>query len=176
MGIAHSAAAAARDGPTTSGDRMMLNGIVWKFRTGVAWRDVPDRYGSWATLYTLSHARLRSHGAPTALGQRRHIRPYAAGGAGQGGRGRRHRLAGPGWLHDRPRPPAHLRRTNRGLRSQRLGRSRDGATSKIHLAVDGRGRPLALTLTGGDTKPTRSPPATTRPPTPTEPPSPSPHR
>lgn len=30
----------------------MLNGIVWKFRTGVAWRDVPPRYGSWATLHT----------------------------------------------------------------------------------------------------------------------------
>ncbi|MFF7082093.1 IS5 family transposase [Streptomyces lavendulae] len=33
-------------------DRRVLNGIVWKFRTGVAWRDVPDRYGSWASLHT----------------------------------------------------------------------------------------------------------------------------
>jgi transposase len=33
-------------------DRMVLNGIVWKFRTGVAWRDVPERYGSWASLHT----------------------------------------------------------------------------------------------------------------------------
>ncbi|MFD7337532.1 transposase [Streptomyces violascens] len=33
-------------------DRRVLNGIVWKFRTGVAWRDVPERYGSWATLHT----------------------------------------------------------------------------------------------------------------------------
>lgn len=33
-------------------DRTVLNGIVWKFRTGVAWRDVPERYGSWATVYT----------------------------------------------------------------------------------------------------------------------------
>ena len=33
----------------------MLNGIVWKFRTGTAWRDVPERYDSWATL----HARFR---------------------------------------------------------------------------------------------------------------------
>ncbi|MFB7129226.1 transposase [Kitasatospora sp. NPDC056273] len=24
-----------------------------RFRTGVAWRDVPPRYGSWATLHTL---------------------------------------------------------------------------------------------------------------------------
>ncbi|MGA5579520.1 transposase [Streptomyces koyangensis] len=23
-------------------DRTVLNGIVWKFRTGTAWRDVPD--------------------------------------------------------------------------------------------------------------------------------------
>ncbi|KOU15985.1 transposase [Streptomyces sp. WM6372] len=33
-------------------DRRVLNGIVWKFRTGVAWRDVPERYGSWAGLHT----------------------------------------------------------------------------------------------------------------------------
>ncbi|KOG56146.1 transposase [Streptomyces griseoflavus] len=33
-------------------DRVVLNGIVWKLRTGCAWRDVPERYGSWQTLYT----------------------------------------------------------------------------------------------------------------------------
>lgn len=33
-------------------DRTVLNGILWKYRTGVAWRDVPPRYGSWATLHT----------------------------------------------------------------------------------------------------------------------------
>lgn len=33
-------------------DRRVLNGIVRKFRTGTAWRDVPDRYGSWASLHT----------------------------------------------------------------------------------------------------------------------------
>ena len=30
-----------------------------------------------------------------------------------------------------------------------LGRSRSGLSTKIHLAVDGRGRPLAVVLTGG---------------------------
>jgi transposase len=30
----------------------MLNGIVWKFRAQVAWRDVHKRYGSWASLHT----------------------------------------------------------------------------------------------------------------------------
>ncbi|WP_436846251.1 IS5 family transposase [Streptomyces shenzhenensis] len=33
-------------------DRTVLNGIVWKFRTGTAWRDVPERHGSWHTLHT----------------------------------------------------------------------------------------------------------------------------
>jgi ABC-type sugar transport system permease subunit len=33
-------------------DRRVLNEIVWTFRTRTAWRDVPDRYGPWATLHT----------------------------------------------------------------------------------------------------------------------------
>lgn len=33
-------------------DRTVLNGIVRKFRTGTAWRDVPERYGPWHTLHT----------------------------------------------------------------------------------------------------------------------------
>ncbi|MFI6357738.1 IS5 family transposase [Streptomyces sp. NPDC050743] len=33
-------------------DRRVLNGIVWKFRTGTAWRDMPERYGPWAALQT----------------------------------------------------------------------------------------------------------------------------
>ncbi|CAM5444342.1 transposase [Streptomyces purpurascens] len=33
-------------------DRRVLNGIGWKFRTGTAWRDVPERYGPWAILHT----------------------------------------------------------------------------------------------------------------------------
>lgn len=31
--------------------RQVLNGILFRTRTGVPWRDVPDRYGSWETLY-----------------------------------------------------------------------------------------------------------------------------
>lgn len=39
-----------------------------------------------------------------------------------------------------------------GLRDPALGRSRGGLTSKIHMACDGRGRPLAFVVTGGNTK------------------------
>ena len=33
-------------------DRRVLNGIVWKIRSGAPWRDVPARYGSWKSVYT----------------------------------------------------------------------------------------------------------------------------
>lgn len=45
----------------------MLNGIVWKFRTGVPWRDVP-------AVRLLEDA---AHAVP-ALGRRRNLRPDAA--------------------------------------------------------------------------------------------------
>jgi transposase len=35
-----------------SGDnRTSLNGILWIARSGAPWRDLPERYGSWSTLY-----------------------------------------------------------------------------------------------------------------------------
>ena len=32
-------------------DRRTLNGILWRFRTGSPWRDVPERYGPYTTCY-----------------------------------------------------------------------------------------------------------------------------
>ena len=32
-------------------DRRVINGILWRFRTGSAWADVPERYGPTGTLY-----------------------------------------------------------------------------------------------------------------------------
>jgi len=32
--------------------RLILNGILWRLRTGAPWRDLPERYGSWKTVYS----------------------------------------------------------------------------------------------------------------------------
>ncbi|MFE0444972.1 IS5 family transposase [Streptomyces fungicidicus] len=48
-------------------------------------------------------------------------------------------------------PPCEATKTVTGLRGPALGRSRGGLTSKIHLACDAVGRPLAFTVTGGNT-------------------------
>jgi transposase len=65
-------------------------------------------------------------------------------------------IDGPDRLHHRPRPPARRRhRPKRGRHrpdepdDHALGRSRGGLTTQIHLACDGRGRPLAILLTPG---------------------------
>lgn len=32
--------------------RTILNGILWILRTGAPWRDLPERYGNWKTVYS----------------------------------------------------------------------------------------------------------------------------
>ncbi len=68
-----------------------------------------------------------------------------------------------GRLHDQPGPPARRRRPQKGAAAgdeledpartqagQALGRSRGGLTTKVHLACDGRGLPLAVVVTPGN--------------------------
>ncbi|MGQ4490791.1 IS5 family transposase [Streptomyces sp. SAS_281] len=122
-------------------DRKVLNGIVWKFRTGTAWRDVPERYGPWTTLHT-RFCRWARDGTFERMLSAAHARADAAGDID--------------WLVsvDSTVVRAHQHASGArkgGLSSPCLGRSRGGLTSKIHLACDALGRPLAFTLTGGNT-------------------------
>ncbi len=41
-----------RTGRPAHDHRTMLNGIVWVLRTGAPWRDLPERYGPWQTVYS----------------------------------------------------------------------------------------------------------------------------
>ncbi|MGI5163091.1 IS5 family transposase [Spirillospora sp. CA-253888] len=119
-------------------DRRVLNGIVFKFRSGVAWRDVPERYGSWRSLHT-RFRRWAADGTFTAMLQAVQARADAAGDID--------------WLVsvDSTIVRAHQHAAGARKRGRRaLGRSRGGLTSKLHLACDGRGRPLALVVTGGN--------------------------
>ncbi|MGW2492861.1 IS5 family transposase [Streptomyces sp. NPDC001606] len=121
-------------------DRRVLNGIVWKFRTGTAWRDVPERYGPWATLHT-RFRRWAADGTFDRMLRAAQARADAAGDIE--------------WLVSVDstvvRAHQHAAGAKKGLRDPALGRSRGGLTSKIHLACDGRGRPLAFVVTGGNT-------------------------
>lgn len=40
-----------RRGRQWTDHRRVINGILWRLRTGAPWRDVPERYGPWQTCY-----------------------------------------------------------------------------------------------------------------------------
>ncbi|WP_405650457.1 IS5 family transposase [Streptomyces sp. NBC_01386] len=39
--------------PPVHPKRQLIDGIRWRTRAGTPWRDVPERYGSWQTVYGL---------------------------------------------------------------------------------------------------------------------------
>ncbi|MFD5430172.1 IS5 family transposase [Streptomyces sp. NPDC127084] len=40
--------------------RRLVYGVMWRFRTGGPWRDMPERYGPWSTVYGRFHLWARS--------------------------------------------------------------------------------------------------------------------
>ena len=41
-----------RTGRPALDHRLIVNAILWLTRTGAPWRDLPERYGSWKTVYS----------------------------------------------------------------------------------------------------------------------------
>ncbi|MFD0399706.1 IS5 family transposase [Kitasatospora sp. NPDC127121] len=132
-------------GRPRSDDRLVLNGIVWKLRTGTSWRDVPERYGSWQTLYT----RFRRWALDGTFSRMLHAIQAEKDAAGD-----------IDWLvsvdstivraHQHATGGKKGHATGDETGDHALGRSRGGLGTKLHLACDGRGRPLGFVLTGGN--------------------------
>nr|WP_134931458.1 IS5 family transposase [Pseudomonas syringae] len=126
-------------------DRQMLDGIFWILCSGAKWRDLPERFGPWKTVYQRFrqwrdngkfeqvlrhlHLRLREDGfidLDTWMVDSTSIRASRAASGAEKKRG--------------PQEPQH----------HCLGRSRGGLTTKIHLACDSHGIPLAIMLSPGE--------------------------
>ena len=43
---------AGKRGRPAKDNRQMFNAIVWLARSGAAWRDLPERFGPWETVYS----------------------------------------------------------------------------------------------------------------------------
>ncbi|WP_407841337.1 IS5 family transposase [Streptomyces sp. DSM 116496] len=150
--------------------RQVIDGILHRVRTGVQWRDLPERFGPWKTVYerhrlwsadgTWEHLLQQIQAAADAAGDvdwdvsvdstsvRAH--QHAAGARNDpppttaAQRGATRRNPGRASVAEPGRPTG-----GGGAAGEGLGRSRGGFTSKIHLSADGRCRPLSLLITAG---------------------------
>ncbi|MFC7891717.1 IS5 family transposase [Streptomyces sp. NPDC057381] len=123
-------------------DRQVINGMVYKIRTRISWRDLPERYGPWKTVYTRFRRCALDGVFPRAL-QQIQAHADAAGDID--------------WLVQidstlvRAHQHAAANRPKRGRHQQEEpdDHALGGLTTKIHLACDGKGRPLAILVTPG---------------------------
>ncbi|MFI8243395.1 IS5 family transposase [Streptomyces sp. NPDC085866] len=149
--------------------RQVIDGILHRVRTGVQWRDLPERFGPWKTVYE-RHRLWSGDGTWERLLQQVQAEADAGGEidwdisvdssiirAHQHAAGARRpaadsrvkggltgRTPGRDAVAEPDRPPG-----GGGAGSEGLGRSRGGFTTKLHLSADGFCRPLSLIVTPG---------------------------
>ena len=46
---------AGRRGRPFRDDRRVVEGIIYRYRCGIAWRDLPESFGPWQTVWTWHH-------------------------------------------------------------------------------------------------------------------------
>jgi transposase len=126
-------------------DRTILNGIFWRLNTGTPWRDLPERYGPWQTVYS-RFANLRQNGTFERIIKRLQFKLNTEGFIDPDlfcidGSNIRAAKAAAG--------AAKKNRHSDEPADHALGRSRGGFGSKVHLVCDGNGLPLAVEVTAG---------------------------
>lgn len=133
--------------------RRVINGILFRQRTGLPWRDLPPCFGSWKTVHD-RHRRWSADGTWERI-----LRAVQTDADAEGRIDwsmvsidsttcRAHQHAA-GASTRAPKVPGRRRSPARHRPDEALGRSRGGLTSKIHLAGEGGCRPLGFVSTPG---------------------------
>ncbi|QNP62029.1 IS5 family transposase [Streptomyces genisteinicus] len=142
-----------RRGGRWNDHRTVINGILFRVRTGVPWRDLPERYGPWKTVYE-RHRRWSADGTWDRILQSVQADADLAGRIDWSMVGvdstscRAHQHAA-GARKAKPRVPKKRTTPRHHRPDEGLGRSRGGLTCKIHLAGEGGCRPMAFLVTPG---------------------------
>lgn len=112
--------------------RSTLEGILYRMRTGCPWRDLPEAFGHWNTVFRRFNLWSRK-GVMTRI-----FKVLSFGTDTE-------------WLFiDSSIVRAHQHSSGaRGRMEQAIGRSRGGRSTKIHLAVDSYGLPVHYELSAG---------------------------
>ncbi|QBE48881.1 IS5 family transposase [Leucobacter triazinivorans] len=126
--------------------------MAWKHRTGASWRDVPERFGKWNTIYKRFTRQAEDDTWEQLLAE---VQKQAD------------RLGTIDWVvsidstiarvHQHgvtlPRGKRDLSNYTNPLaepEDHAIGRSCGGLTTKVRLVADGKGRPLGMVVTAGN--------------------------
>ena len=133
--------------------RQLIDGIRWRVRTGAPWRDVPDCYGHWRTVYGLYRRWQRAgvwarilaglQGRGDALG----LITWDVSVDSTIARAHQHAAGARRDSHAQVEPPAGCGVVEPA--DHALGRSRGGLTTKLHLACEQGRKVLAFVVTAG---------------------------
>lgn len=112
--------------------RAIVEGILWRIRTGAPWRDLPKEFGSWSTVFSRFN-RWSKNGVWDALFQAVQLVPDSE------------------WnFIDSTIVKVHQHGSGaRRGENRAIGASRGGNTTKIHALADAIGSPLKFVLTEG---------------------------
>lgn len=139
--------------PPTWSKRLLIDGIRWRTRVGAPWRDVPECYGPWQTVYGLFR-RWQRDGT-----WRRIVTGLQASADADGlitwdvsvdstiNRAHQHAAGARRQPESQKEPPAGVGDPEPA--DHALGRSRGGLTTKLHLACEQGQKPMSVVLTGG---------------------------
>ena len=116
-------------------DRLMFNAILWIMKTGAPWRDLPDEFGPWQTVYkrfalwtklriwdVLFNSIVKNADYESIMLDSSYVKLHQHGCGAKGGQF-----------------------------FQAIGKSKGGLTTKIHAVVDGLGNPLRALVSGAET-------------------------
>lgn len=115
--------------------RLTVEGILWRFRTGAPWRDLPDQFGPWKTVFNRFNRWSK-------LGVWASLFNLVRG-----------ELDDEWNFVDGTYIKAHQHASG-GIETteqKTIGRSRGGNTTKIHMLTDAHGNPIIFDLTTGNT-------------------------
>jgi transposase len=120
-------------GVTAKDNRLFINAVMWIAKTGAPWRDLPERFGKWNSVFQRFHRWCKAGVFQTIM----------------------EALQDPDLgvlLLDSTIVRAHQHAAGaEGTtpQAEALGRSRGGFSTKIHVACDGLGKPVKIILTPG---------------------------